>query len=132
MKKTGTTIFTLALAMILVSTLSSGVILADDDDDDNRRKNRNKYETVRDVAILTCVISPVAPFAPLIFSSFDGPEEVEMQIDPGSCAAAEAIVLNERFKFKDLSTGIFAPLGGFSAVVRLSTFVKSTRVEIED
>ena len=55
MKKTVTTILSLALALILVSSLSSGVILAKDDDDhDNRRKNKNKYETFYDVVILGC------------------------------------------------------------------------------
>ena len=54
MKKTVTAMASLALALIMVSSLSSGVILADDDDDD--RKKKKKYRTVKviDVAMLDC------------------------------------------------------------------------------
>ena len=130
MKKTVTTILSLALALILVSSLGSGVILAKGDDyHDNRKKNKNKYETVREVSILSCV-GVVGPGVPLTFSTFDGPMDVAMLLPPmpgSSCAAAEAIVFNEGWKLKDLFTGInVSP----PAVVRLSTFVRKTRVKI--
>ncbi len=69
MKKTVTTILSLALALILVSSLSSGVILAKGDDDhDNKKKNKNKYETVIDVAIMDCLADNVGD---LKVSAFD-------------------------------------------------------------
>ena len=67
MKKTGTTIFTLALALILVSTLSSGVILADDDDD---KKKRYKTVKVRDVAMVDCLAVPDGTIIVFAFDFF--------------------------------------------------------------
>ena len=78
MKKTVTTILSLALALILVSSLSSGVILAKGDDDHaNREKNKNKYHTVREVAILDCVSQAFAG-ASLDFSAFNGPVDIDV------------------------------------------------------
>ena len=54
MKRTVTTILSFALAIIMVSSLSSGVILADDDDDDDRKKKKYRTVKVIDVAMLDC------------------------------------------------------------------------------
>ena len=92
MKKTVTTMLSFALALILVSSLSSGVILAKGDDDhDNRKKNKNKYETVIDVAILDCA-NLAAGGVTAMFSAFDGPMDVAMEVGMvASCAENVAI-----------------------------------------
>ncbi len=103
MKKTVTTILSLALAIIMVSSLSSGVILAKgDDDDDNRKKNKNKYHTVHDVVIMTC-FDMAAPGFSALFVSFDNVEVIE-SVPPAdtSCAVNLAFLLNEGFKVQDV------------------------------
>ena len=133
MKKTVTTILSLALALIMVSSLSSGVILAKGDDDhDNRKKNKNKYETVREVAILDCVSSPVTAGATLMFSSFDGPVDVAMLLPMmfgGPCAEKVAVVLNEGFKLEGVDTAIFSGGPGGASLSR-HTFMRSKRMLI--
>jgi hypothetical protein len=65
MRKTVTTILSLALALILVSSLSTCVILAKGPSDNasDQGKERARYHTVRDVGILVCGMSPPAPTA---------------------------------------------------------------------
>ena len=129
MKKTVTTMLSFALALILVSSLSSGVILAKGDDHDNRKKNKNKYETVREFAILDCISSPIALGVPVMFSFFDGPADVATDISTGmSCAENVAVVLDARFKLEGVDTAIFS--GGPGASLSRHTFMRSKRVLI--
>ena len=85
MKKTVTTILSLAMAIIMVSSLSSGVILAKGPSDNasDQGKERARYHTVRDVGILICGMSPALPTATLLFGSFD-----RFKITPGGLTVA--------------------------------------------
>ena len=58
MKKTVTTILSLALAIIMVSSLSSGVILAKGPSDNasDRGKERAAYHRVHEVVIFACLL----------------------------------------------------------------------------
>ena len=106
MKKTGTTIFTLALALILVSTLSSGVILADDDDE---KKDRRRG---REVVIFDCAQIATVPiiFVSAVDSSMGAPmidpSEFPFEGDPiiVSCAQTFADMLYLKFKVEDITT----------------------------
>ena len=110
MKKTVTTILSLALALIMVSSLSSGVILAKGDDDhDKREKNKNKYHTVRDVAILDCFTDDTGIMTVKAFDISEVPDGILVNLDD-SCAASLALLLNAGFG-KHSNTGIAA---GFS------------------
>ena len=115
MKKTVTTILSLALAMILVSSLSSGVILAKGDDDhDNRKKNKNKYETVIDVVIVSCVDAGLfmpGPGFGATFINFDSTivDPMLPEAPLGSCAINLAFLLKEGFKIQDVGATL---LGG--------------------
>ena len=128
MKKTFTTIFSLALAIILVSSLSSSVILAKGDDDhDNREKNKNKFHTVRDVAILDCLAITNDGMEVINFDiSGDLPDVI--MVDRGdSCAASLALLLKAGFRKHDDNTGLhtFDPRSRY-------TFVRKRRERIED
>ena len=113
MKKTGTTVLSLALALILVSTLSSGVILADDDDDDNRKKNKKKYHTVYDVAILDCdLVGMTAAF--LAFDSSDAITLPGETVAVDSCAVDLAFLLSLGFEIEDVGTVGLGMAGGVS------------------
>ncbi len=131
MKKTVTTILSLALAIIMVSSLSSGVILAKGDDDhDNRKKNKNKYHTVHDVAILDCT-SEAFFGAPLIFSAFNGPDDIMLPAEDG-CAANLAFLLNIGFGKQDV--GLVSVNAGGTSIALMSrhTLVRKRREKIED
>ena len=116
MKKTVTTILSLALALILVSSLSSGVILAKGDDGhDNRKKNKNKYETVRDVVVFPCAIvgftEPITLDVVAAVSVFSGSTVVP--IDPSIVPevddpCAEAIGVLIKYNFKIEASGPFS------------------------
>jgi len=130
MKKTGTTIFTLALALILVSTLSSGVILADDDDDDDKKK---RYKTVKviDVVILDCGIDPTGFTMNLIVTGFDSStdEKVpEIAVGMDTCTVATAAMLSNKFKLKDSGHGFDS---GFGTLVSRSIYVRKRKVRVE-
>jgi len=110
MRKTVTTILSLALALILVSSLSSGVILAKGDDDhDNRKKNKNKYHTVRDVAILDCLAVTDGNGGKIVVVAFDIsgdlPDLIVVNTND-SCAASLALLLKAGFRKHDESTGV--------------------------
>ena len=104
MKKTVTTILSLALAIIMVSSLSSGVILAkdhDDDDDDDRYRGR-------EVVIFDCTKIPTVPviFVSAADSSMGAPM-IDATTDPASptfCAQTFADLLNAKFKVEDITT----------------------------
>ena len=134
MKKTVTTILSLALALILVSSLSSGVILAKGDDDhDNRKKNKNKYETVtvRHVGILDCV-SQAFFGASLEFGAFNGPAEISMDIpgDSELCDVNLTFLLNEGFKIQDVGIVPFIADGFTIATMSRYTLVKTTKMRV--
>ena len=129
MKKTVTTILSLALALILVSSLSSGVILAKGDDDhDNRKKNKNKYVTVSffDVAILDCF----ATGGTMIVVAFDfvATEGGDVSgIVPGdTCAFALASLQSTGFKAQ---SNYF--LGGDFDPKSRHTLVRKRKVRVE-
>ena len=127
MKKTVTTMLSLALALILVSSLSSGVILAKGDDDhDKRKKNKNKYETVRDVGILSCIS---APGFPPVFDSFDDstteialPGEDVVFPTTSPCSVNIAVMLHEKFRMVDVSTFVAGSIVFYS-----HTFVRTRK-----
>ena len=131
MRKTGTTIFTLALAMILVSTLASGVILADDDDDDDKKK---KYRTVKviDVVIVDCGNDPTGATMTNRVTGFESStdENVPMIVVGDFCIDANAAMLSTETKFKlqDFGAG-FDP--GFRTLVSRSIFVRKRKVRVE-
>ena len=106
MKKTFTTISSLALAFIMVSSLSSGVILADDDDDKkDRRRGRE-----REVVIFDCTHVPTVPI--LLVSAADssmGAPEIVPSDPPDlitPCAQTFADLLDAKFKVEDITTVI--------------------------
>ncbi len=112
MRETGTTVLSLALAMILVSSLSSGVIYADRE---------------REVVILDCrvvagslVVTQFDSFPAIgagnlpLFPPFLIPATVQ------SCAESVAFLLNNKFKMEDVTQ---ATVGFIHATIRY-TFVK--------
>ncbi len=150
MKKTVTTMLSLALALILVSSLSSGVILAKGDDDhDNRKKNKNKYETVRDVAILDCGFDDFAVLPPgtLVVTAFHHNTDDAFDITPvgppngppptpTECVEAISIILKARFTMQNSSGGFHPVLGEFlpgsDALYSRYTFLRTRKVRRED
>ncbi len=105
MKKTVTTMLSFALALILVSSLGSGVILAKGDDDhDNREKNKNKFHTERDVAIVDCLGNSFGVMTVSAFDISEVPDGIIVNLDD-SCAASLALLLNAGFG-KHSNTGI--------------------------
>ena len=133
MKKAFTTILSWALAIIMVSSLSSGVILAKGDDHDNRKQNKNKFHTVRDVVVFLCNVEFVfVPGPPATFletlevgvsSAFSGDTD---PIDPAlvplagtPCAEAMAKLINANFRIEGVGG-----IGGFNY-----TTVRNRRVE---
>ncbi len=129
MKKTVTAILSLAMAIIMVSSLSSGVILAkDDDDNDNRKRNKNKYHTVRDVAILDCGFVFGSTSMELRVIGFDTNAPVDntpdIYIGTTPCVEGIAIILEDRFKMENGSAG----MAGFNIHSRY-TFLRSRRVK---
>ena len=80
MKKTVTTMLSLALALILVSSLSSGVILAKGPSDNasDRGKERARHHTERQVGVLECLSSPNATG---MVTFFDGPDDIILPFD---------------------------------------------------
>ena len=135
MKKTVTTILSLALALILVSSLSSGVILAKGDDDhDNRKRNKNKYHTVRDVAILDCGFNQNAGPILVVLGFYTTPEvdlpEMIVPFEMGgptatTCVEGTAILLSDKYKLQDGAGGVES----FQSVVTRYMFLKTRRVK---
>ncbi len=139
MKKTVTTILSFALALILVSSLSSGVILAKGDDDhDNREKNKNKFHTVHDVAIMECGLNPnlifemssvVTLFQASTTENVPGMAVFPAELDnPTICPEGIALMLNHSFKLEKWGNAIDDGFGGL--VVRY-TFLRKRR-ELRD
>jgi len=130
MKKTGTTILSLALAMILVSSLSSGVILADDDDDDDKKK---RYKTVKviNVVIMDCETDPTGFTMELIVTRFESSADENVpviMVGMDTCTFATAAMLSNKFKMQDNSAG-FDP--DFRTLASRSIFVRKGRVRVE-
>ncbi len=118
MKKTGTTILSLALALILVSSLSSGVILA--------KEKKTKYKTVKvhQVAILECLTS----FGAIVVDAFDFSGELpdDVMIMTGDlCAASLASLRNAGFEMQG-NTGITEFVGPRSRY----TLGKTTKMRV--
>ncbi len=105
MKKTVTTILSLALAMILVSSLGNGVTLAKGPSDNasDRGKERARYHKVRDVGILECSTLPATPGA---FEFFDGPDDITLPDDAESllCVPNLNFLLNTGWRIEGLGT----------------------------
>ncbi len=96
MKKTVTTILSLALAMILVSSLSSGTAYASKE---------------RKVVILDCGPDPFEPgLRPLVVTGFQSSTADDfgitvgafMESSPTTCAGGIAIMLDNKFKMEDV------------------------------
>ena len=99
MKKTVTTILSLALALILVSSLSSGVSYA-------HAKNKYKKVKVREVAILDCGF-PVP--LQLLVTGFhtNAVDDVPMiMVDIDNCDVAIVSLLDSKFKMANGSAGM--------------------------
>ena len=125
MKKTVTTILSLAMAIIMVSSLASGVILAKGDDDhDNRRKNKNKYKTVtmHDVVILECVL-PGSGMASTV-NAFFGSDTIMLPADT-SCTANLAFLLDEKFRLETVWTFF-----EFSAIFERHTLSRTIKMRV--
>ncbi len=116
MRKTVTTILSLALALILVSSLSNGVIYADRE---------------REVVILDCTGFFSAPFMRVTaFDSFPDistdlpafpPSLAAAEVPPtfASCAETVAFLLNHKFRMEDVTA-----ISSFSQLTTRYTFVK--------
>ena len=112
MKKTVTTILSLALALILVSSLSSGVTYAKGFDKiKDHFKKKATYHTVRDVAIMDCLAVTNGNGGKIVVVAFDISEvpDVFMVSSEDSCAATLALLLSAGFG-KHSNTGIAAGL----------------------
>ena len=108
MKRTSTMIFSLALAIILVSSLSSGVLYGDD------RRGRDF-----DVVILDCGIdefdTPNFPFEVTAINHNNGDVLDEIVEFTTTCVEGIAVLLKARFKMENSS-------GGFNTVMAMSGF----------
>ena len=132
MKKTVTTILSLALAIIMVSSLSSGVILAKGPSDNasDQGKERARFQTERDVAILRCVNLPIME---LMFDGFEGPADIMLPADDMApdfgCVANLAFLVNKGFKIEGV---MITPVIVAGVVVTRYTVVRTRRVRRED
>ncbi len=123
MKKTGTTILSFALALIMVSSLGYGVI-------DAHGKKKYRKVTVRDVVLLHCAPDDLMPLSwPLIVSfiqngSGDLPAELVVGME---CAQGVEIMLNNKWKMQAGSAS-FHP--GFGLQGSGYTFVKTTKKRV--
>ena len=134
MKKTGTTIFTLGLAMILVGSLSSGVLLA---------KGRNV-----EVVILDCGFDDFLVLNPgtLAVTGLNRNTDDDFGITvigtpnnggfatPTECVEAIAVILKARFKMQNSSGGFHPDLmiAGSEALYSRYTFVRNRRGPRDD
>ena len=99
----------LALAIIMVSSLSSGVILAKGDDDhDSRKKNKNKYHTERDVGIMTCADegTGLPGFGPMFVSFDSNVDDIVLPVGT-SCSMNLAVLLDNGYKIEDVRSSFF-------------------------
>ncbi len=126
MKKTVTTILSLALAIIMVSSLSSGVILA---------KGRNV-----EVVIFDCGIDEFAPAAGFLVIALHENTGDDFGITPADigaatlCVDAIAVMLKAHFKMESSGSG-FNPFIGQPNTVGLYsryTFVRTKRGPRDD
>ncbi len=129
MKKTVTTILSLALALIMVSSLSSGVILAKGPSDNasDRGKERARSHKVRQVGVLEC-LSP--PMAPGWVTFFDGPDDIMLPMDAPdeTCLANLNFLLNKRFHIEGIGTFI----GAGGVLIERYTIVRIETVRREE
>jgi|GEM_PF-3772748 len=120
MKKTVTTILSFALALIMVSSLGSGVSYADG-------KKKYKKVRVRDVVIMDCDAIGMAAGFINFDASFDPTTDPKLAEFPAaSCAASFASLLNAGFKPQDF--GAYSP--GFGASFTRQTFVRNRTVRV--
>ena len=145
MKKTVTTMLSFALALILVSSLSSGVILAKGDDDhDNRKKNKNKYETVKmhDVVILDCGFDEFETFTALVVTGLQSSTGDSFgfvlpdfnELSPTSCVEGIVAILEAGLRMVNSSGGFNPGLIGFApgseTMFTRYTFLKTTKMRV--
>ena len=109
MKKTVTTILSLALALILVSSLSSGVILAKGPSDNasDRGKERARYHTERDVAFLDCGFKPDFGMSFFVTGFHSTPEGdvLGIVVLDTTCVEGTTILLSNKYKMQDGAGG---------------------------
>ncbi len=120
MKKTVTTILSFALAIILVSSLSSGVSYAD---------GKKKYTKVRvrEVVILDCDAMGIPANTYVFDASFDTTADPKLAEFPApGCSASIALLLNAGFKSQDFGTYVLGVGAGFSR----HTFVRTRTVRV--
>ncbi len=128
MRKTVTTILSLALALILVSSLSSGVILA-------------KTVKVHHVVILDCGIDEFETFTFVVTGlqsstgdEFDITVATFEELYPTSCVEGMAAILEAGFKMLNIIGGFNPTLAtsfpGSEALFSRYTFLKTTKVRV--
>ena len=126
MKETGTTIFTLALAMILVSSLSSGVIYANDS------KGRDV-----EVVILDCGVAEGGPMGFLVTALHDNTDvDFGIVVATTECVDAIAAILKARFKMESSGSSLHPMFWEFfpnaDAMYTRYTFVRNRRGPRDD
>ena len=129
MKKTVTRVLSLALALILVSSLSSGVILAKGPSDNasDRGKEQARFHKERQVGVLEC-LSP--PGATGMVTFFDGPDDIILPMDAPdeTCLANLNFLLNKRFHIEGIGTFI----AGAGVLIERYTIVRIVTVRSEN
>jgi multisubunit Na+/H+ antiporter MnhF subunit len=108
MKKTVTTILSLALAIIMVSSLSSGVILA------NGERGRDRQVVIFDC---TQIATVSVIFVSAADSSIDAPVIVPSDLNVPlitPCAQTFADMLNAKFKVEDITSSLDFVAGGMT------------------
>ncbi len=130
MKKTVTTMLSLALAMILVSSLSSGVILAKGDDDDDHKKKKYKTVKVIDLVFVDCATDPSGFTMNNLVTRFESStdENLPMIVVGDLCIDANAAMLAHKFKLQHFGTG-FDPFPG--TLASRSIFERKRKVRVE-
>ena len=128
MKKTAAKNLSLTLALILVSSLSSGVILAKGPSDNasDRGKERARYHKMRQVGVLEC-LSP--PNATGLVTFFDGPDDIILPMDAPdeTCLANLNFLVNKRFQIEGIGTFI----AGAGVLIERYTVVRTIRMRRE-
>ena len=130
MKKTVTTILSLALAVIMVSSLGSSVILAADHND--HKKKGYKTVKITDLVFVDCGNDPSGTMTNLVtgFESSTDENIPTIMVGVDFCIDANAAMLNTEPKFKlhDFGAG-FDP--DFRTLVSRSIFVRTRKVRVE-
>jgi len=125
MKKTVTTILSLALALILVSSLSSGVSYAKGFDKiKDHIQSKIKYKTVKvhEVVVLECVL-PGSGVASTV-NAFFGSDTIMLPADT-SCTANLAFLLGEKYRLETALTFI-----DFGALFERHTLSRTIKMRV--